>query len=70
MGPNFILPSMGVFLMMFGPDTHMVNIYVWENFITFEFIWYWESIVDCILYLIWIIRSTAKEHLSGYTSYA
>ena len=69
-GPNFIFPSMGIFLMMFGPDTHMVNLYVWGIFITFEFIRYWQSIVDFILYLIWLIISTAKEHFYGCTGYA
>ena len=33
---NFMLPSIGSFLMMVGPETHMVDIYVGEMFYNFR----------------------------------
>ena len=62
--PNFVVTSMGSYLIMVGPETHMVDLDVGKMFITFDFHWCWPSITECIWDPIWVIRRTVKEHLS------
>ena len=46
--PNFMLPSIGSFIMMVGMETHMVDIDVGGGVIIFDFHRYWPSIAECI----------------------
>ena len=46
--PNLILPSMGSFLMMACPETHVVDLDVGEMFITFNFHRCWPIIEEWI----------------------